>query len=212
MQWHFSILKLPNHLRKSKLYCPPLLTCPAAVYFTLQCSDELKVWLDQAKLACDVRWATICRSYAKANFRNQENWRQQENWRRKIAVADGLLDKLEAALDKRSLQARHHRPRPHSPCQGCPFVRRAEQPLPVHQQHTNSASVVSDSGVQHPRRKLRYANAAVCLASDEISLQLCKRSNPIAVPCQRLFARPLRPGLYPSCHRVIEVQVCCLSI
>ena len=95
-RWHFSISKLPNQLRKSKVYCPPPLTRPAAMYFTQQCSDELKAWLDHAKLACDVRWATICDSYAKANFRNQENWR------RKIAEADGVLDKhwqvLEAAL------------------------------------------------------------------------------------------------------------------
>ena len=95
--WHLSILKLPNQLRKSKLCCPPPLTRSAAMYFTLQCSDDLKAWLDHAKLACDVCWATICDSYAKANFGNQENWRQ------KIAEADGVLDKqvLEAALGKR---------------------------------------------------------------------------------------------------------------
>ena len=96
-RWHFSISKLPNQLRKGKLCCPPPLTRPAATYFTPQCSDELKAWLDHAKLAHDVRWANICDSYAKANFRNQENWR------RKIAEADGVLDKqvLEAALGKR---------------------------------------------------------------------------------------------------------------
>ena len=51
-------------------------------------------------LTCDVRCATICDSYAKAIFQNQENWR------RNIAEEDGVLDKqvLEAALGK-------HRPK-----------------------------------------------------------------------------------------------------
>ena len=53
-------------------------------------------------MARDVHWATIRDSYAKANFRNQENWR------RKIAEADGILDKqvLEAALGKHRLKQR----------------------------------------------------------------------------------------------------------
>ena len=97
LRWHLSISKLLNYLRKSKLCCPPALNRPAATYFTSKHSDELKVWLDEAKLASDVRWATILDSFAKATFRNQENWRC------KIAEADSVLDKqvLEAVLGKR---------------------------------------------------------------------------------------------------------------
>ena len=81
---HFKTAQLSS---KSKPCFPPALNRPAATYFTSKYSDELKVWLDQAKLALDVRWATIIDSYAKATFRNQENWG------RKIAEADDVLDK-----------------------------------------------------------------------------------------------------------------------
>ena len=80
-------MKLSNHLRSSKLCCPSTLSCPYALYFTKQCSDELKAWLDQAKMACDVHWAIMCDSYVKAQFQNQKNWRH------KIAEADSNLDK-----------------------------------------------------------------------------------------------------------------------
>ena len=70
--WHLSISKLPSYLCKSKPCCPPALNHPAATYFTSKYSDELKVWLDQTKLALDVCWATIIDSYSKATFRNQE--------------------------------------------------------------------------------------------------------------------------------------------
>ena len=60
---------------------------PMAKYSCVQCSEELKAWQDQVKMECDMLWASICDPCAKANFRNQENWR------RKIAEADGLLDK-----------------------------------------------------------------------------------------------------------------------
>ena len=96
-RWHLSISKLLNYLRKSKLCFPPALNRPSATYFTSKHTDELKVWLDEAKLASDVRWATILDSFAKETFRNQENWQC------KIAEADSVLDKqvLEAVLGKR---------------------------------------------------------------------------------------------------------------
>ena len=103
---HLSVSKLPSYLRKIILCCPLAFNRPAAMYFTpkysdeftSKYSDELKVSLHQAQLASDVRWATILNSYVK------------ENWRRKIAEADGVLDKevLEATADVGSIRRCHH--------------------------------------------------------------------------------------------------------
>ena len=52
------------------------------------------------------------------------------------------------------------RPRPHRPRPDAPVPRRAQQPLPVHQQPPDSASVASEGGFRPHRPELPYADGA----------------------------------------------------
>ena len=51
-----------------------------------QCSNDLKSWLDQAKVGYDVLQAATLDSHAKEHFKHQEYWLL------KVAEADGTLE------------------------------------------------------------------------------------------------------------------------
>ena len=102
MLWSFRMSKLNNLIAKSGHPCPPQLCRPADWYFGIDAQHALGRWMDQAKLALDVRWATVREDYAKAQFANIQQARE------KLIRNGGALDKriLQAALGKRQPQVR----------------------------------------------------------------------------------------------------------
>ena len=102
VRWQLAVSRLNSKLAKSKYSCPPPLLNSEAWYFGDSAKHALSKWLDQARVALDVRWAAVREAFAKAQFTNIQQARA------KLVRSGGLLDKqlLRAALGKRQPRPR----------------------------------------------------------------------------------------------------------
>ena len=100
--WYHSITKLNHLIAKSGHPCPQQLCRSIEWYFEIDAQYDLNKWMDQAKSALDVRWATVREDYAKAQFTNIQQARER------LIRNGGALDKrtLQAALGKRQPRSR----------------------------------------------------------------------------------------------------------
>ena len=102
LRWQVAVFRLNTKLMKSKHICPPPLHRSAAWYFGDGAKNTLSTWLDQAKVALDVRWAAVREAFSRAQFTNIQQARE------KLIRTGGVLDKqlLRAALGKRQPRPR----------------------------------------------------------------------------------------------------------
>ena len=92
------ITKLPQKLKRSGLSRPPDLPDPPKLSLTRAASAILLNWAEHAKVAAEIRHATIRESYDKARYQNVQHFRRDK----------GTLDHstLRAALGKRQPRQR----------------------------------------------------------------------------------------------------------
>ena len=102
VRWQLAVSRLNSKLAKSKYSYPPPLLNSEAWYFGDSAQHTLSKWLDQARVALDVRWAAVREAFAKAQFTNIQQARA------KLVRSGGLLNKqlLRAALGKRQPRPR----------------------------------------------------------------------------------------------------------
>ena len=100
--WTCIISRLNSRIAKSHHFCPLPLRDSPGFYFAGKAQATLARWMDQAKMALDVRWAAVREDFAKARFENIK--RAQA----KLIRSGGVLDKqlLHAALGKRQPRPR----------------------------------------------------------------------------------------------------------
>ena len=79
--------RLTAKLAKSRFFIPQPLRGPPKWYFADQAHASLSRWMDQAKMALDVRWAAVREDFTKARF---SNIRQAQA---KLIRSGGVLDK-----------------------------------------------------------------------------------------------------------------------
>ena len=100
--WTCTISRLNERIARSHHYCPPPLRGSPGFYFGDRAHAVLARWMDQAKMALDVRWATVREDFTKARFKNIKKAQA------KLIRSGGILDKqlLHAALGKRQPRPR----------------------------------------------------------------------------------------------------------
>jgi hypothetical protein len=74
--WKAVITKLPQKLKRSGLSRPPDLPDPPKLYLTRAASAILLNWAEHAKVAAEIRHATIRESYDKARYQNVQHFRR----------------------------------------------------------------------------------------------------------------------------------------
>jgi hypothetical protein len=102
MLWNCTISRLNGRIARSHHFCPLPLQGLPGFYFEDRAKLVLARWMDQAKMALDVRWATVREDFTKARFKNIK--RAQA----KLIRSGGVLDKelLHDALGKRQPRPR----------------------------------------------------------------------------------------------------------
>jgi hypothetical protein len=103
IRWSTNVLRLIHSIRRSGYPCPPVIEHPMRSFLlNTTASSVLVGWLEQAKIASEVRHAAIRESYDRARFENIQNLKFQ------LAKSGGTLDKntLRAALGKRQPRQR----------------------------------------------------------------------------------------------------------
>jgi len=100
--WKAVITQLPQKLKRSGMSRPPDLPDPPQMYLTCAASETLLEWAKHAKIAAEVRHATIRESYDKARYQNILQFRKL------LLRSRGTLDQdtLRAALGKRQPRQR----------------------------------------------------------------------------------------------------------
>ena len=102
IRWTTVMSQLHRQLRRSRFAGPPPTPRPAQWYFTPAAAKFLNTWMEMAKSATDVRWASVREDYTKAQFLNVKRYQE------KLIRAGGMLDKhiIRNALGKRQPKQR----------------------------------------------------------------------------------------------------------
>ena len=100
--WTSTMSRLNERIARSQHFCPLPLRGSPGFYFEDRANAVLARWMDQAKLALDVRWATVREDFTKARFKNIKKAQA------KLIRSGGVLDKqlLHSALGKRQPRPR----------------------------------------------------------------------------------------------------------
>ena len=101
-RWTTVMSQLHRQLRRSRFAGPPPTPRPAQWYFTPAAAKFLNTWMEMAKSATDVRWASVREDYTRAHFLNVQRYQE------KLIRAGGMLDKhiIRNALGKRQPKQR----------------------------------------------------------------------------------------------------------
>jgi len=94
--WTCTISRLNERIAGSHHFRPLPLRGSPGFYFEYRATAVLARWMDQAKMALDVRWANVREDFTKARFKNIKKAQAQ------LIRSGGVLDKqlLHAALGK----------------------------------------------------------------------------------------------------------------
>ena len=100
--WTSTMSRLNERIARSQHFCPLPLWGSPGFYFEDRANAVLARWMDQAKLALVVRWATVREDFTKARFKDIKKAQA------KLIRSGGVLDKqlLHSALGKRQPRPR----------------------------------------------------------------------------------------------------------